>query len=348
MTQDDKVRTDVVEGWIKKYGSKEGPNPENVKIEYIDEDVAIITDIKNWMERQAMRLKANTLGICFAGKFRGVIQNEPFEIAADDLFIFPSGLTFSDVMISPDLQFTIMLISDRCLQGFLHANMEIWTKLVYVEKRFKIHLSEVEMRYQRVYNSLLTVSYENRNNIPPQYHKELIRSLLRSAVIAACICLAVDRSSSLHVSDESPKEEVGSEDNTVRPAVSSGGSGRSGNLFGRFLELLQKSPVKHLTVKQLAAQLCITPKYLSVICVKNSGKTASEWIEEYTIAEIVFYLRSSDLSIKEIAAHVGFSSPSFFGKYVRERLHMSPQRYRVMLHQERDNEKASKPQTGKQ
>lgn len=40
-------------------------------------------------------------------------------------------------------------------------------------------------------------------------------------------------------------------------------------------------------------------------------------------------LRSSTKSIKEIANDTGFDNLSFFGKYVRRKLGMSPREYRM-------------------
>ena len=81
-------------------------------------------------------------------------------------------------------------------------------------------------------------------------------------------------------------------------------------------------------MEYFARQLCITPKYLSIICKRHSGKTAIDWITEYTLADITYYLRSTSMSIKEVSGILGFSNTSFFGKYVREHLHTSPLKYR--------------------
>ena len=72
-------------------------------------------------------------------------------------------------------------------------------------------------------------------------------------------------------------------------------------------------------------------QYLSIVCKRHSQKTAIEWITEYTLSDITYYLRSTNRSIKEISAILGFSNTSFFGKYVREHLHMSPLKYRESL-----------------
>lgn len=326
-------RQKILDEWHRRYspGEEKEPQALDVRIDYVDEDIMILTDIKNFVDRQTLRLKTNTIAICFAGRLQATCRGERIEIEANDLFILPSGLICNDVMVSPDFQFTVMVMSDQCLQGFLRSCMGIWTKLVYVEKRFKLRLNETEMHYQRLYQELMVMAFQNRSNLPTQYHKELVHSLLRSIVIAVCLFLTMDRN---RQAESEALAQVGEVSPSVREEPL-GGTGRGGVLFNRFLEYLRQSPNKHLTVKEVAEKLCITPKYLTVLCVKNSGKTASDWIEEYTITEIIYYLRASDLSIKEIARRIGFSGPSSFGKYVREHIGMSPQRYRTALLEKR-------------
>ena len=99
-------------------------------------------------------------------------------------------------------------------------------------------------------------------------------------------------------------------------------------LFNRFLALLSSSEVKRQPISVYASQLAITPKYLTMLCLKYSDKTASEWVAQYTVEEIRLYLKGSELSIKEISAHMGFSNMSHFGSYVRKHLGMSPSEYR--------------------
>ena len=77
-----------------------------------------------------------------------------------------------------------------------------------------------------------------------------------------------------------------------------------------------------------ARELYVTPKYLSLVCKQHSGKTALQWIEEYTLADVDYYLRSTDRSIKEVVNLLGFPNASFFGKYVKEHLGVSPMVYR--------------------
>ena len=77
-------------------------------------------------------------------------------------------------------------------------------------------------------------------------------------------------------------------------------------------------------VEAYANDLCISPKYLTTICKRHSGKTANEWITEHVLEDIRYYLKQTDLSVKQICDRLGFPNPSFFGKYVREHFGMTP------------------------
>ncbi|MBF1571957.1 MAG: AraC family transcriptional regulator, partial [Prevotella sp.] len=47
-----------------------------------------------------------------------------------------------------------------------------------------------------------------------------------------------------------------------------------------------------------------------------------------TLSAITNYLRTTDLSVKEISHRLGFPNTSFFGKYVKDHLGCSPLEYR--------------------
>ena len=77
-----------------------------------------------------------------------------------------------------------------------------------------------------------------------------------------------------------------------------------------------------------AGQLHLTPKYLTTIIRKTSGRTAAEWIDDYVVLEAKNLLKYSTMSIQEIAYHLNFSTQSFFGKYFKQHTGTSPSRYK--------------------
>lgn len=109
-------------------------------------------------------------------------------------------------------------------------------------------------------------------------------------------------------------------------------------LFQRFLDLLVGAQVKPRTVSWYSEKLFVSPKYLSSVCKIISGRTAIQWIKEYVIMDICFYLKYSSKSIKEVSIILDFPNLSFFGKYVRSNLGVSPSKYRKNVNKLFENE----------
>jgi AraC-like DNA-binding protein len=104
---------------------------------------------------------------------------------------------------------------------------------------------------------------------------------------------------------------------------------RAEAIFNKFIMLVKDNYRKERRVSWYGEQLCITPKYLSSICKKNTGKTASDWIRIHVMEDIRYYLKFTDFSVKQVSDVLGFPNPSFFGKYVRTHFGMSPAKFRM-------------------
>ncbi len=103
---------------------------------------------------------------------------------------------------------------------------------------------------------------------------------------------------------------------------------QSGTLYERFLRLLEEHCLKEREVRFYSDRLNITPKYLNQICKTNTGVTASHWIQCHAKERIIALLSNKHLSISEIADEMDFSSYSFFTRYVKKLLGVSPSEYR--------------------
>ena len=105
-------------------------------------------------------------------------------------------------------------------------------------------------------------------------------------------------------------------------------SDNASRLFMRFLTMAQDEVLTHREVSHYADRLCITPKYLSQICVRVSGISAMQWIAFYATYELVSLLDDSSKSITEISDIMDFSSAAAFSTYTRKLLGLSPSDYR--------------------
>ena len=116
---------------------------------------------------------------------------------------------------------------------------------------------------------------------------------------------------------------------TEHPEVDSPIHNRAEEYFRQFTELLGEHYKHERSVGFYARQLCITPKYLTTIIRKTSGRTAAEWIDDYVVLEAKNLLKYSTMSIQEIAYCLNFPNQSFFGKYFRSHTGMTPSAYRM-------------------
>lgn len=104
-----------------------------------------------------------------------------------------------------------------------------------------------------------------------------------------------------------------------------------GTIYERFMHLLQEYCMKEREVQFYANHLNITSKYLNAVSKQNSGITASEWIQRYARERIIILLKEKQLNITEIADKMDFSSRSFFTRYVKKVLGVTPSEFRNRL-----------------
>lgn len=273
-----------------------------IEISYSDNDVIIIDSVNKLADISETRINLNLLTVGIAGRLHCTMNGQPIELAQNQVIICPSNVVIGDLMMSHDFQFKAVFLTDRILQSFLHEKMNVWNDVVYVYRMHVWTLNETDVKYFVHFYEMLQLQSSPADDSP--YRSEIIQSLLRATVLALCGRFKVTL----------PMGET-----TKRPA---------GNLFLRFLDLLHQTEVKHRTVDYYASVLCVSPKYLSFVCKKNSGKTANEWITEHVLEDIRYYLRSTDCSIKEICTKVGFPNASFFGKFVKTHFGVTPTQFR--------------------
>lgn len=100
------------------------------------------------------------------------------------------------------------------------------------------------------------------------------------------------------------------------------------NLLLRFLKILYSKTTDVRSVNDYAAQLFVSPKYLSAVCKRLTGRTAGEMIDAQTVRLAQLLLRDKSMSLKQIADTLRFRNQSHFGTFFRRHIGMSPMQYR--------------------
>ena len=116
--------------------------------------------------------------------------------------------------------------------------------------------------------------------------------------------------------------------NRSMPTTPTESGARSDEYFKTFLRLLAQHYKQERMVGFYADRLRVTPKYLTTLIKKASGRSVSAWIDYYVIGEAKTLLKYSDRSIYEISKELNFPNQSFFGSYFRRYVGVSPSQYR--------------------
>jgi AraC-like DNA-binding protein len=95
-------------------------------------------------------------------------------------------------------------------------------------------------------------------------------------------------------------------------------------------ELLLHPEERH-TIEELARRCLMNPTTLKAVFKAVYGDSLASHMKEHRLEKAAALLRQGDQSIAEIAAAVGYDSPSRFSAAFRERYHMLPTEYRRQL-----------------
>lgn len=103
---------------------------------------------------------------------------------------------------------------------------------------------------------------------------------------------------------------------------------RQEELTLRFFRILEDNFKSERSVNFYADILCVTPGHLSKVLKEVAGKTASQLIDDVVIMEACILLNNPSITIAQIANELQFSDQSFFGKYFKNQIGISPSKYR--------------------
>ncbi len=239
--------------------------------------------------------------LCEEGNMGFTFQETHYNISARDYVILPNATLASDFSASEDFQGILMNLSETYVTSIaIRSNYGIIGHLSLLRNPV-MKLSERDFRICETTLRYLRMRMEDEKHL---FRAELLGSLLTA-----------------HILDLYDIHARKHKDTQVSERITA--------LLRSFIELLYNGEyMRNRSLSHYASRLCVTPHYLSEICKKVSGKSATYWIDRFTMQEITRLLRQKELSLTEIAERMNFSSMSYFSRYVQKRIHLSPSEYR--------------------
>ena len=100
-------------------------------------------------------------------------------------------------------------------------------------------------------------------------------------------------------------------------------------IFIGFIRLLPHHFAEHHDIAFYASALHITPVYLSRVVRQVTGRTVIDYINQMLVMEASFLLRTSPMSITQIAERLHFADTPSFSKFFLRMKGVNPRRYRM-------------------
>ena len=274
-------------------------------IDYVDENIIILDNLDiSASKDECIKLNCFLIALCIEGSIPVQINGKGYLLKANQCaFILPNAVVRK--VKETKCKIRIIAFNSRFFKGIPNMKQESWDVLTYLHEHpiFPINRSTSYKFY--LYKELILNCIDER---PHPFIKESKHHLFSAIIYEMLAKLYEDipLTSTTQIQND-----------------------RSTQIFRRFVEKVTEDNGTHRSVAYYADQLCYSSKYLSTVIKKVCGRAPLALINEHAMEQIKFQLRHSDMSMKELADYFDFANPSFFGKFVKQHLGMSPMQYRT-------------------
>jgi AraC-like DNA-binding protein len=233
------------------------------------------------------------------------------QLQKNDLFLYMPHSMANNFMATSDFNCRQIWFTRSELWNIEIYNMINVADMSLLKLHPVVHLTDDDVKLCDTYFQLLCDRMKSSTSVHISY---IVRSLLGTMMLEM---LSIMRRNS-----EQAVEEVQQENTSLHKK----------RIIDNFIRLVEESDGRIRRVDEFANQLNVTPKYLSTILKEVMNRRPSTYILHYTMKAIEYRLRFTDMTMQEISNDLNFPNPSFFGKYCKEHLGMTPLEYRMKYH----------------
>jgi AraC-like DNA-binding protein len=238
--------------------------------------------------------------VCLQGTLKGSINLKPYVTQSPCFILLPSNQILQHDFTSEDFNGLFVVFSQRFADNLLSQ----------IQDKFPLFLSTINNPIMPLNKDLLNsakIYYRIMSHVigitQNPYRLEIAKHLTMSFFYTF--------GSWMHNSPEQiqSKQEI---------------------LVKNFLNLVHLHCKEERGLTFYADRLHITPKHLSKVIKENSTMSAAAWIDNSVVLEARAMLKSTNMTIQQISDELNFSAQTFFGKFFKRVVGVSPKEYRKM------------------
>ena len=250
---------------------------------------------------------------CTEGRAQFEYDGTVIQLQKNDFFLYMAHSTVGNILTSSDFNCQQIWFTRDELWNIEIYNLVSLADMSLLKLYPVVHLTDDDIKLYDSYFQLLCSRMKSSTSALTPY---IVRSLLGTMMLEL---LSIMRRSSEQAARQGRQEGVNSSIHKKR-------------IIDNFMRLVEESDGRIRRVDEFANKLNITPKYLSTILKEVMNRRPSTYILLYTLKAIERRLRFTDMTMQEIANDLKFPNASFFGKYCKEHLGMTPLEYRNKYH----------------
>lgn len=279
---------------------------QSVNAETLNEDIAVFDHVISpslgtYSDLYPLRIDSLIIALCTQGSGKIGIDLREYDVKVNSLIVIQPRNYIYLSQYSSDFKATVMACSKHLVEDVLPKLTDILPLLIHHRTEPVTELSEDEVDGIGTYLKLIRAKLRGPHT---PFLKQKLNCILQAALYEM---MDINRKNSEPA--ESPKS-------------------RKEEIMARFILAVSDEFRTQRQVSYYALKLFITPKHLSSVVKELSGRTAGDWIENYVIMEAKVLLKTTDMTIQEIAVELNFPNQSFFGKYFKHHTGYSPTAFR--------------------
>lgn len=241
-------------------------------------------------------------GICLRGSGKFRMNFKEYEISENTLFVILPNQIFEPLERSDDIFIEILSFSVNFFMDLPFPKN--FNTAERISKYPCLKISDKDMKDILSYHSFIVKSYNNRKHA----NSSISLKYLLYALLVEIHAIYVE----LKVGETNHKYS------------------RSEEIVEQFLKLLRENHRNERGASFYADKLFITSKYLSGVLKKITGRSLNTWIDGAVVIAAKILLKSSEQTVLQISEELNFPNPSFFGRFFKQHVGMTPLEYRSL------------------
>lgn len=234
------------------------------------------------------------IALCRGGAGAVEIDGKRHELSRGSVVILPENHILRYADVSPEMDRLLLFISTDYILDMpspIDTNIFLYSMFCPV-----IQVDEERLRdYESYYRFIDKERVENGRN---RTH------IIKALIYALMLELSAEYEERCHLGCDAPIHDE--------------------SVTDRFFRQLAADFREQRSVCYYAGKLHLTPKYLSEVVRRNTGRTALDWIHETVMIEARMLLKATDLTVQEISDRLNFSSASAFVQFFRKHEDTTP------------------------